>query len=381
MKNKIIRLLIVLLALLLAFVFFLLISFAGDKSKGPMESLLDGMKSAWSSFEKRWISKDHVREKDLEWFNMFRDDSGVLRYPDTLIYGIYDNTYQQGMQRIAALEDSLQQRFPIIQIYSAWGSKSEQNFPLLETRAIYDLGSVPLITWEPWLNDFDHTKYPKLKNKENVNLGGMKLIASGYFDDYINNWIMKAKDFGQPFMLRFGHEMNDPYRYPWGPHNNNPEDFIAAWQHVYNMFWNAGLRNVIWVWSPHPAYKNYKNFYPGHEFVDWTGMTALNYGAVAAWSQWWSFNELINDCYDSLSLYNKPIIITEFGCLEVGGNRSDWYKQALTSIHKDYPWIKSVVFFHSSSDNSTTYKLLDWTFMHNSDAIENVRRNMFYPED
>src|SRR6185369_3819852 len=49
--------------------------------------------------------------------------------------------------------------------------------------------------------------------------------------------------------LRFAHEMNDPYRYPWGPQNNSKEEYIYAWQHVWQRFQKAGARNVIWTWS------------------------------------------------------------------------------------------------------------------------------------
>src|SRR5919112_6448969 len=112
-----------------------------------------------------------------------------------------------------------------------------------------------MITWEPWLDDFDgHVTTAGVEPLTNKNTNGLKAIADGKFDGYIDKWAADAKDFAAPFFLRFGHEMNDPYRYPWGPQNNKPEDFISAWKHIRGQFHKVGAENAIWVWSPHPAY-------------------------------------------------------------------------------------------------------------------------------
>jgi beta-mannanase len=82
--------------------------------------------------------------------------------------------------------------------------------------------------------------------------------------------------------VRFAHEMNDPYRYPWGPQHNTKEEFIAAWRHVVERFRAAGAGNVIWVWSPHVAYEYWDLYYPGDEFVDWAATGVLNFGPIAS---------------------------------------------------------------------------------------------------
>jgi beta-mannanase len=166
--------------------------------------------------------------------------------------------------------------------------------------------------------------------------------------------------------------MNDPYRYPWGPQNNKPEDFIAAWQHVVKRFRQQGANNVLWCWSPHPAYHPYAAFYPGHEYVDWIGITTLNYGTVASWSQWWSFDDIFGKCYNELSLYEKPLMLTEFGSLGIGGSKAQWFQQALDALHNKYPKVKSVVFFHNANDNTTTYKSIDWSFIYEKEVRDSI---------
>ena len=342
---------------------FLLLTLAGKKNRGPLDDLLSAANLNFSRIEKNMLDKNRgTRLDSLQWFFKYRSSKAMFSTLDTILLGAYDDNTVESYGPIIGLEDSLQTKFPIISIYTAWGSKSNEVFPSLRAQAINNLGSIPMITWEPWLDDFDPEIFPVIADKKNKNKEGMKEIAESRFDAYIDKWAEAASQFGAPFYLRFAHEMNDPYRYPRGPQNNKPEDFIAAWRHVYERFKLKGATNVIWLWSPHPAYKTYPQFYPGHEYVDWTGVTAINYGTVATWSQWWSFDDIFGKFYDSVSLYKKPMIVTEFGSLAVGGNRVKWFTDALTSLPKKYPAVKALVFYHATKDNTTTYKSLDWSF-------------------
>jgi hypothetical protein len=177
-----------------------------------------------------------------------------------------------------------------------------------------------------------------------------------------------------PILLRFAHEMNDPYRYPWGPQNNAPEEFIAAWRHVRERFDAAGADNVLWVWSPHVAYAGFEAFYPGDDAVDWVATGALNYGTVAPWSRWWTFAEIFGDRYPALAAFGKPIMLAEFGSLAVGGDRAEWYRQALADLPTLYPAVRSILFFHVAQDATVTYQTLDWSFVDDPDVVLAVRR-------
>lgn len=173
--------------------------------------------------------------------------------------------------------------------------------------------------------------------------------------------------------LRFAHEMNDPYRYPWGPQNNKPEEFIQAWRHVVNRFKGIGADNVIWLWSPHLAYGEFESYYPGDEFVDWIGTGTLNYGTVASWSQWWTFDEIFSKSYETFSEYGKPIMISEYGTLAVGGDRSKWYAESLSGFPEKFPLVKGLIFFHNSTDATTTYQVLNWSFKNDPEVSKAIR--------
>src|ERR1051325_8784204 len=74
-----------------------------------------------------------------------------LARPDRMLYGAFDGGLPQSFNGIDALESQLHYRFPIISIYQAWGDRpDEAEFPLLAVSTVDRLGSVPMITWEPW---------------------------------------------------------------------------------------------------------------------------------------------------------------------------------------------------------------------------------------
>jgi hypothetical protein len=369
---------LLLLALLVGVSIFFLLTWAGEKNKGPIDDLLQMADSRISKMEKNVLGQDDrkTRSASLQWLYKYRTNKVMFNTLDTILLGAYDDNTVESYESIIGLEDSVHTKFPVISIYTAWGSKKSQVFPQLRVQAISDLGSIPMITWEPWLNDFSEEEFPFLKNKKDKNSEGMKEIAQGKFDSYIDKWATGAKNANTPIFLRFGHEMNDPYRYPWGPQNNKPEDFIAAWQHMTDRFKAIGADNIIWIWSPHPAYTTYPLFYPGHKFVDWIGVTSLNYGTVASWSQWWTFHDIFGKFYDSVSLYKKPMMVTEFGSLPVGGNRAVWFSQAMDSLPVKYPALKGLIFYHATSDNTTTYKSLDWSFENDKPSADAVRNSI-----
>ncbi|MDQ7818743.1 MAG: glycosyl hydrolase [Melioribacteraceae bacterium] len=362
MKKKVYRIFITIAVLLTGFLLVLLITFMGKKTSGPIEDLFYKIRSGITSIEDHFIlgKREKTRSKSLKWFDYHRFDKSRILSPDKLLLGAYDDKVSDTFQPIVDLEDSIKTVFPIIHIYTAWGSKRDQQFPSGELNAIYSIGSLPMITWEPWLTDFDKDLMPGLPDKQFRDNEGLKAIARGVYDSYINKWASDAKSFNKLFFLRLAHEMNDPYRYPWGPQNNQPEDFIAAWKYIVNRFKMIGADNVIWVWSPHPAYGRFEEYYPGREFVDWIGVGTLNYGTVAPWSKWWTFDEIFAKHYEVLAQYNKPIIISEFGSLAVGGDRSKWFEEALKDFDVKYPSVKALIFFHCSSDATTTYQTLNW---------------------
>ena len=120
-------------------------------------------------------------------------------------------------------------------------------------------------------------------------------VAHGDYDFYVDKWARAAAKFRRPILLRFGHEMNDPYRYPWGPQNNTKEEYIAAWRHVVERFRKNNANAVVWVWSPHVAYQYWETYYPGSDYVDWVATGALNYGPSLGGRSGGTFQEIFGN--------------------------------------------------------------------------------------
>lgn len=362
MKNTIKRFSFVGGAIILAVILVLGFIYLGNKSSGPLSDVLNKIGNTVMTLEHKILmdKRKPERIKQLAWFKNYRENKNLLDHPDTIIMGVYDNDYQKSFDPILHMEHLLKFRLPLIQIYIAWGDKSREQFPMMYANAIYDLGSTPMITWEPWLNDFDREK-DGLPEVSDPNKNGMAAVARGEYDFYIRQWALQAKDFGHNVLIRLGHEMNDPYRYPWGPQNNKPKDYVAMWRHVVTLFRDLGVNNVIWVWSPQPAYLHYQEYYPGKNYVDWVGVGALNYGSVAPWSKWWSFKDIFGNYYKRLAVFKKPLMISEMGSLDVGGNRTEWFRKAFTNLPEKYPHLKAILFFNDNNDNTTLNKSLNWS--------------------
>ena len=363
MKNVTFRIITTLVAIAISSLIVYALSHAGQSTKGPIENVITYTGDVVKDIEHKIIqeSRPEKRADKLQWLKPYLQSKSLLTHPSKILLGAFDNEARESFEPVVGLEDSLKTTFPLIHIYAAWGSKPAERFPGAQVLEILDLGSIPVVTWEPWLNDFNEEDFPNPTHPEDRNKNGMQDVARGLYDPYIKQWASAAKKIGKPIFLRLGHEMNDGYRYPWGPHNNTAEDFIAAWQHVHDVFAQQGAKNIIWMWSPHPAYE-FKEFYPGDAYVDYVGVGTLNYGTIAKWSQWWSFKEIFGNYYAQLASYKKPIMITEFGCLAVGGNRARWFADALDSLPQKYPMVKSILFFHYSKDNTTTQQTLNWYF-------------------
>ncbi len=378
MKKIIYRFIIVLTALAVGILLVASLSYVGNESSGPVEDFLSKVKSVVSNLEEDYILKKRVtsRSAELIWLKPMQEHAEKMKNPEKLLLGAFDNQVISTLQPIIIFEDSLDTVFPLIHIYSAWGSKREQRFPKDEVESIVMLGSIPVITWEPWLNDFTEDDIPGLPEIEERDKNGLKSIASGLYDSYLKEWALDAKAQEITLLIRLGHEMNDPYRYPWGPQNNESQDFIDAWKHVVELFRQEKVENVLWVWAPHLAYGKFKDFYPGDEYVDWIATGTLNYGTVAPWSQWWTFDEIFAKYYEELATYKKPIMLAEFGSLEVGGDRAKWYADALYDFPTKYPAVKALIFFHNRKDATTTFQTLNW-YIKDEPAVTKAIKEQF----
>ena len=300
-----------------------------------------------------------------------------LALPRTLLLGAHDDGLPSSARGLFSLENALGEPLLIMQLYNAWGDEKDSAFPARAIHAVWAAGSVPLVTWEPWLGAFDGERHEHLRRAAERDRGGLADVAAGHYDFYVDEWARAAARFEHPLFVRFAHEMNDSYRYPWGPsHNPNPAHFVAAFRHVVERFRAAGAKNVLWVWAPSISYGDYETRYPGADVVDWVGTGVLNYGNAARWSRWQSADEILRPHYARLAAYGKPIVIAEFGSVASGGDRAHWYESALATLPSSYPMVRALLFFHVAIDRTVTNEPLSWSFATDARVAAAVRRGL-----
>jgi len=252
----------------------------------------------------------------------------------------------------------INEKFDIISLYLAWDKNIDSKFPLSLLDSIYKQKSIPMITWEPWLNSFKD----EIDSSKHV----FELIEEGYFDNYLANFAQKLKKLHRPVFLRFAHEFDNPF-YPWHFEGDNASlKFKKAWIHTYEIFKNTEANNVIWIWNPWKP-ENVNSYYPGEEYVDWIGVDILNYGKLNQDTQWHNFSEIYKPFHDEFAkLPVTPVIISEFGTLKDEQKQDEWHSEAFISIANEFEEIKSVIYFNSKVDNNwpkglQVSKNLDWT--------------------
>ncbi len=250
----------------------------------------------------------------------------------------------------------------VVMWYQDWAHST--GFDTTGMATVSSRGLMPMITWQP----FDYTLGVSQPNYS------LAKIASGTYDAYITQWAQGAKAYGKPFYLRFAHEMNGDW-YPWGynVNGNARGQYIAAWQHVYTLFQQAGVTNARWVWSPNVAGKGKKGgtatsafsaFYPGDAYVNWVGMDGYNWGTSQNWSSWQSLATVFGATYGTLSkMTTKPMMIAETASAEAGGNKASWITTGLSStISSSYPRIQAVIWFDENKET-------DWRVNSSSAAL------------
>ena len=268
------------------------------------------------------------------------------------------------MDTLRKLEAGLKQEFDLISLYLAWGEGTANQIPAELVQEIYATGSWPMITWEPWMNDFRAADtIPWMKDNQKV----FQQILEGQFDRYIDSFARQLGSLQAPVFLRFAHEFDNP-AYPWSETGgNSPEEFIAAWRYVYNRFMAQGTFNVIWVWNPF-THENARQYFPGEAYVDWIGVTLLNYGTLNQEGSLYDFEALYEPFEEAFkNLPDIPVMLAEFGSLDLGGDRELWLEDALKHSASVYKEIKAWVFFHSKWDRNIPAGVeydrpyLDWT--------------------
>src|SRR5262249_21766351 len=137
-----------------------------------------------------------------------------------------------------------------------------------------------------------------------------------------------------------------------------PQDFVAAWRHIHDIFRAEGAQNVAWVWCPSadpmsrydPTYGDLASMYPGGDYVDWTCLDVYNKPQMT--KHWLSCEEVVTPPLNAILRFapDKPVMIGETNAVP-DSRRAQWFAEALTRSVAAHPQIRAVVLWQSNRAN------------------------------
>ncbi len=234
----------------------------------------------------------------------------------------------------------------------------DQDFRADAVRSSWSRGKLPVLTWE--------SQPIKAGNNEPEQPDySLSKIVDGSFDDYLTTYADDIVANGMPLALRFDHEMNGTW-YPWSTdygnskgsvNGNGPTDFVAAWQHVHDLFERQGANDLVaWVWAPtrvdrlatgktggsdHTSQEFLATLYPGPDYVDIVGMSGYYRPPYDDKSKP-TFASTFGATLAQLRAVapGKNILLAEIGASETGGSsdptstseKAQWFNSLFTAL-------------------------------------------------
>lgn len=217
--------------------------------------------------------------------------------------------------------------------------------------AVWQNGAIPQFQLEAW---------PKGRDLTLAN------IAGGEWDEYFTQLATDIKTANIPIAFSFAHEFNADW-YPWGTcarpeqyennpgenacdYDNTPQQYVAAWRHIHDIFRDIGATNAIWMWQPNHIGPRpeigLKQYFPGKAYIDWVGVVAYYRGGYYKKS----FERLFVPTFKQVRTFTKaPIIIPEVsvsGPPTIGAStRAKYIKDFLAGINT-YPNVIGFIWFN-----------------------------------
>ena len=226
--------------------------------------------------------------------------------------------------------------------------------------ATAELGRIPVASVTSRLRDGSALVCPDGSNKL-----AWACISDGNFDDHIIDMAQKIRDSGvSPFVFTFTHEPEDEIRC-----NANDTcmgtaaDYVAAWQHIVNLFRQQGANNVDFMWivregifgeTVQTGFPKADDIYPGDDYIDWIAADVYNFAfRMGNDFDWSPLSEEAREFYEWGSQRPKPLAFGEWGTREEyfnenndGSRKEAWFDDAREWLKTEGSRIKAIMYFN-----------------------------------
>jgi mannan endo-1,4-beta-mannosidase len=292
----------------------------------------------------------------------------ALRKPTRHFFGIYTEQSPYSWSEV----DKVVRAVGKVPSMAGYFGAGDEPFRPDAVLSAWTRGMLPLLTWE-------------LRPKADMGPGGagnqrpgysLAEIAGGSLDPYLRTYAHAVTALGLPLAIRLDHEMNGSW-YPWSIYSavngrdgkTGAEWYRLMWRHVHDIFVQAGATNVLWVWSPNVttfARSDFRNFYPGDGYVDWIGLSGYYRRSTRAPDFETTYGPTLRKLRDAALFPHaaKPILLSEIGATENGGNKVIWINNLFTAFKQPanadligFCWFHNTV---TSSPEDPTATTNDW---------------------
>ena len=285
--------------------------------------------------------------------------------------------FDKSAREFVKLEQKLGTRIPILSGFVDW------DYTLGEPRdlALAAGGTRTLLySWEPHC----------VPGGECVSFAA---VARGDFDGYLQRVVESMRKFPYDLYVRPWGEMNADWS-AWQPSSNKPragtpEEFIAAWRHVYELFQRAGVHNLKFVFNPDATHDAstvpIERIWPGAGYVDVLGIDGYNWGLGSEKmpGEWSDFEDIFAPMYQTLTALHPtaPLWICEVGSKEPEKNDGNVRPAPRDPTHKKSAWIDAMM---SSQKFPRLTALIafnvlkerDFRFESSTDSLRAIRRQL-----
>jgi hypothetical protein len=191
-------------------------------------------------------------------------------------------------------------------------------------------------------------------------------IASGAVDSVLRRTARQVKALPTKVFFEYRWEMDRPNL---SDVVHGPGAYIAAWNHLQEVFARERVKNVGWTWCPTAdGFRTgiAQRYYPGDSRVDWV---CADVYPTAPWqlNSYQPFSELAAPFIEWASRRRKPIMIGEMAVgRSYGTRRAAWIEQAAQyiSAHRQ---IQAVAWFEQSLPGDPSY--FQWALEGDPEAL------------
>jgi hypothetical protein len=248
---------------------------------------------------------------------------------------------------LATLESKIGRKFDIFGSYHDFSTTSNGEIPNVGDQTLINGGRIQLADWQSRIFSSGAVV-------------SWSQISSGAEDNsIIIPQAQRIKAIAPTkIFLTFESEMNDVATHPVATYGT-PAEYVAAYQHIYNVFKAQGVSNVVWVWDTtgsSTSFSTMASFYPGDAYVDWIGYDPYNFYTCNNDETWKTPATTIGTYYNWVTAGNlgvgaetKPMILDEYGSHDDPADAThneDWY-DSLPAAVEALPRLKAITLFDS----------------------------------